>query len=128
MRLLFAAAVVLAGAVAGTAVYAQPVRSDMTRVCGEEAQKQHLRGQPLADFLTRCWAGQQPVATMNCDDEARRQSLSGEDLSAFLKKCRAGETPHMPVSDTARQACENRAKTLSGEAKSAFMRDCLAAR
>ena len=128
---VFAGAIVLACALVGTAAQAQPMRGDMTQVCGQEARKQGLRGQALADFLTRCWAGQAPGApgaTVSCEEEARRQTLSGEDLSNFMRRCQAGQVTLPAATDDPNMSCEDKARRrgLSGTALTDFMRRCRA--
>jgi hypothetical protein len=127
---MFAAAIVLAGALVGTAVQAQPMQSNMTEVCGQEARRQKLTGTPLTDFLTACWNRGRPAAPMvdlnqRCEDEAGRRTLSGEAKVSFMRSCNAGQVPLPPMAG-GMPSCEDQAAQLSGEQKVAFVRDCMA--
>jgi hypothetical protein len=90
MRML-AVAIVVASALVGTAAQAQKERRDVTVVCGEEGRRLRLAGDQLAEFLTKCWAGQEALTRPQCEALARKQTLSGEVLVGFMKKCMGEE-------------------------------------
>ena len=88
---MFAVAVALMTALVGTAAQAQKERRDVPVVCGEESRRLHLAGDRLAEFLTKCWAGQEALTRPQCEALARKQTLSGEVLIGFMKKCMGEE-------------------------------------
>jgi hypothetical protein len=57
----FAAFMLVTSTLAGSAVQAQPARSDLPKACQQEASRQALRGEALATFMRRCTAGQVSV-------------------------------------------------------------------
>jgi len=91
MRLLFAAAIVLSGALAGNVALAQTSGNDQTQACYDQARRQVLSGEDLVNFMARCQSGQSvrtPTsanAQQSCIDRARL--LSGEDKVQAMRAC-----------------------------------------
>jgi len=91
MRMLFAAAIVLSGALVGNGALAQTSANDQTQGCYEQARRQVLQGEALASFMAQCTSGQgvrTPIstdATQRCADRARL--LSGEEKAAAMRAC-----------------------------------------
>lgn len=128
----FVVAAVLVSAVVGTVAQAQTVSTSAVQACAAEGAKQNLRGQPLADFLTRCVNTHMAAPMGNleerCRAEARRHVLEGEELVSFMRRCQAGQVALPPPGTTATPTCDERARVreLSGTALSTFMQRCAA--
>lgn len=126
----FIAAVALAGACVAGSAQAQQPRSDLTQACGAEASRQRLDGQPLAEFLTACFAGRAalPGLEQRCDAEGRRRTLSGEALTAFRKLCTGGQVALPPPAGAAPPTCDSQGRRmgLAGEELATFIKRCSA--
>ncbi len=126
----FIAAVALAGACVAGAAQAQQGHSDLTQACAAEAARQRLDGQPMADFLSACWAGRVslPGLDQRCDAEGRRRTLAGEALTAFKKLCTGGQVALPPPAGAAPPTCDSQGRRmgLAGEELASFIKRCMA--
>ena len=92
MRLLFAAAIALSGALVGTSAMAQSSANDQTQSCYQEARRQGLSGEDLVNFMKSCTNGGQVAPSRASTDAsqscaARARLLSGEEKVQALRAC-----------------------------------------
>jgi hypothetical protein len=89
--MMVAAAIVLSGALAGSAALAQGSANDQTQACYAQARQQVLHGEALVSFMANCTSGQtaptrvSATPVQHCADQARL--LSGEAKVQALRTC-----------------------------------------
>ena len=92
MRLLFAAAIALSGALVGTNALAQSSGNEQTQACYDQARRQVLSGEDLVNFMKSCTNGGQVMPSRTANDAsqncaARARLLSGEEKVQALRAC-----------------------------------------
>jgi hypothetical protein len=91
--MLFAAAVVLSGALSINAAWAQAPAANQTQACYAQARQQVLQGEALVNFMSNCTSGEIAPTRVSADPAQqcadRARLLSGEAKVEAMRACSA---------------------------------------